>query len=102
MARKKTPEERLAELEQKKRQIQEQEKRERAKLQSAERKKDTRRKIALGGAIIAHARADPKAARYLKKLIDGMAERDKAAFEGWEVPKPEQSTATASGEKQET
>jgi hypothetical protein len=99
MARKKTPEERLAELERKKRHIQEQEKRERAKLQSAERKKDTRRKIALGGALIAEARRDPKAARYLKKLIDGMAERDKAAFEGWDTPEP--SAATASGEPQE-
>mgnify|MGYP006426841761 CR=1 FL=1 len=91
MARKKTPEERLAELEQKKQQIQAQAKRERAKLQSAERKKDTRRKIALGGALIAQARRDQQAAAYLKALIGEMPERDKAAFEGWDVPEPEQS-----------
>ena len=113
-ARRKTAEERLAKLDQKKKQLEARAQRERQKLRQAERKADTRRKVALGGALIAAARDDQRVARYLKALIEHMPDRDKRVFDGWEMPEPtpendggDQSTdspsaSTISGATQDT
>lgn len=95
MARKRTPQERLQELKQKKKKLEAQAQRERQKVRQEERKKDTRRKIALGGALIAQARTDSDAARLVQQLIAEMPERDRQAFEGWEPPKPAHESAAA-------
>ena len=89
-ARRKTPEERLADLDAKKKQLEARAQRERQRLRQAERKADTRRKIALGGALIAAARDDQRVARYVRSLIEHMPDRDKRAFDGWEMPEPKE------------
>ena len=49
-----------------------------------DRKVDTRRKILLGGALIAHARSDPEAAAYLNQLLrNWIGDRDRKVFGGW-------------------
>ena len=49
-----------------------------------ERRLDARRKIILGGALLAHARADPTAAEHLHQLLrDWIGDRDRKVFEGW-------------------
>lgn len=54
-----------------------------ARKRQAERKKDTRRKIILGGMMIAEARQDPARAATLKKKIAALPDRDRAVFDGW-------------------
>lgn len=54
-----------------------------AKLRAEDRKKDARRKIVLGGAIIGRAANDPKWVNVLQTAIRGMPEKDRALFEGW-------------------
>ena len=55
-----------------------------ARSREAERKRDTRRKVILGGALLALARAgDSAAASTLGKLLAGLPERDRKPFEGW-------------------
>jgi len=88
MARKKSPEERLAELEQRKKELEEKAKRERQQIQQRERKRDTRRKVLLGAKLIEHARENERVARYVQRIIDGLEGRDREPFEGWEVPTP--------------
>lgn len=49
---------------------------------AAERKKDTRRKIVLGGALLERAKADEEASAFVTRLIAGLArEHDKKLFE---------------------
>ena len=49
-----------------------------------DRKIDTRRKVLLGGALIAHARSDPAAAAYLDQLLrNWIGDRDRKVFDGW-------------------
>ena len=50
-----------------------------------ERRLDARRKILLGGALIAHARQDARIAAYIHHLLDQhIGDKDRQAFEGWE------------------
>ena len=56
----KTPEQKLAELQEKQRQIAERIKTENARIQSQKRKEDTRRKILAGSVALNHAEHDPK------------------------------------------
>lgn len=49
------------------------------------RKLDTKRKIVLGGWMIAEARKSPAALQRLKDLISGLPEKDRKAFDGWDV-----------------
>ena len=88
MARRKSPEERLADLEAKEQQIKARADKERQRLKQAERKADTRRKIAIGGAVIAYARSDKDIAYFLERLIANMSERDRKAFADWTPPAP--------------
>lgn len=59
-----------------------------AKLRSQDRRKDTRRKILLGGMLMSQARSRPDLARWVQARIAEMPERDRAAFDGWS-PTPE-------------
>ena len=53
-----------------------------ARENAAERKKDTRRKIVLGGALLERARTDKDASALVAKLIAGLArDHDKKLFE---------------------
>lgn len=60
-----------------------------AKLRAEDRKRDARRKIVLGGAVIGRAATDPKWANVLRTAIAGMPERDRALFDGWNIPAPD-------------
>ena len=73
----KTPEEKLAALQQQKAQIDARIKAEAAKVRTAERKKDTRRKVIAGALALEHAQRDPAFRATLNKLI------------GENVPRPE-------------
>lgn len=59
-----------------------------AKLSEQDRKKDTRRKILLGAFLIESARSNEQNARFLKSGISKMAARDRAVFNGWDIPPP--------------
>ena len=57
-----------------------------ARENASERKRDTRRKVILGGALMELATRDPAAAAMLQRLMDGLSrDHDKKAFEGWRV-----------------
>lgn len=58
---------------------------------AAERKRDTRRKVILGGALIDLAARDDRAMAMLDRLIDNLTrDQDKASFDDWERPRVEQ------------
>lgn len=57
----------------------------RAREKEGARKLDTRRKIVLGGFLIAEAKTDPGAMERLKMRIQNLPERDKLLFENWHV-----------------
>jgi hypothetical protein len=79
----KTTEQKLAELAEKKAQLEARIKQESAKLKSAERKKDTRRKVIAGALALEHAQRDPAFKATLMKLIGDNVSRqeDRALFE---------------------
>lgn len=56
-----------------------------ADLRARDRRADTRRKVLLGGALIALAKQDQRYAEFALKLISKMPERERAAFEGWQI-----------------
>ncbi len=59
------------------------------RVEKAERAADTRRKVILGGALIARASSDPVAAHMLADLIKRLdRQQDRTAFEGWNLPAP--------------
>lgn len=78
----KTPEETLAELEQRKAQIDARIKATAAKVRSAERKKDTRRKVIAGALALEHMAHDPAFKKAFEKLISEQVKRpeDRALF----------------------
>jgi len=57
----------------------------RAREKETARKLDTRRKIVLGGFLIAEAKTDSGAMARLKARIEALPERDKQLFENWHV-----------------
>ncbi len=57
----------------------------RAREKESARKLDTRRKIVLGGFLIAEAKSDLGALARLKARIEALPERDKQLFENWHV-----------------
>ena len=62
----------------------------RAREASAERKRDTRRKVILGGALIDLAARDDRALAMLNRLIDNLPrDRDRESFADWERPRAE-------------
>lgn len=56
-----------------------------ARTRSEQRKKDTRRKIILGGLVLAEARRDPLSAAKLAQRIQALPPRERAAFDGWSL-----------------
>lgn len=63
---------------------------------AAERKKDTRRKIVLGGALLEHAKADKEASALVSSLIAGLTrEHDRKLFEKIETTNPGPMTEKA-------
>lgn len=79
----KTTEEKLAELEAKKHQLDERIKREAAKLRAVDRKKDTRRKILAGAIALEHAAHDAGFREALERQISHNVKRadDRALFD---------------------
>lgn len=60
-----------------------------SKMREADRRADARRKIILGGAMIGRAGKSANWSKALGELIATLPERDRVAFEGWTLPKPE-------------
>ena len=79
----KTPEQRLAELEKQQEQIKARIQREKAKLRTTERKRDTRRKIIAGALALEHAGHDPAFGEQLQRILHRYVERpeDRALFD---------------------
>ena len=64
----------------------------RAREASAERKRDTRRKVILGGALVDLAGRDDRALAMLNRLIDNLPrDRDRESFAGWERPRADEA-----------
>lgn len=78
----KTPEEKIAELQEQRRQLDAQIEKHRARVRVQERKDDTRRKIIAGALALEHASIDPAFREELHKLIRQHVTRDgdKALF----------------------
>lgn len=69
-----------------------------ARENAAERKRDTRRKVILGGALIDLAARDDRAMAMLDRLIDNLTrDQDKASFDGWERPRAGNGGDTSGG-----
>lgn len=67
-----------------------------ARERTVERKRDTRRKVILGGALLELAGRDGDAAAMIKRLVAGLSrDRDRKTFDGWEVPSPVETSSTA-------
>ena len=59
-----------------------------ARERERERKRDARRKIVLGGALVAAVRGGDREARDVcRRILSGLSERDRKVFEGW-MPDP--------------
>ena len=56
-----------------------------ARARSAERKRDARRKIILGGLVLSEARRDPAMAGCVRQWIAGLPEKDRTPFQGWDL-----------------
>ena len=54
---------------------------ERQAIRQRERKRDMRRKILLGAALIEHAHKNERVARYVQRIIDGLEGRDRDPFD---------------------
>lgn len=60
-----------------------------ARLSQDERKRDTRRKIILGGLLLAAATKDDRYAKVVSALLARIErDNDRRAFQGWEPPAP--------------
>lgn len=68
-----------------------------ARERASDRKRDTRRKILIGAALLARASADARIADLVTELVAGLDRPvDRMAFEGWTVTKPVPATAPKS------
>ena len=57
-----------------------------ARERATERKRDTRRKVIAGGALFALVReGDEQARAVLARVLDGLPERSRPPFEGWQL-----------------
>lgn len=87
-----TPEEQIARAAQKKAKAEETIRRAQKALRDTERKKDTRRKIILGAALLDAADCNEGVARFLASVVDRLERpTDRAAFDGFELPRPKAS-----------
>ena len=84
-----TPEQQIARAAQTKAKAEETIRRAQKALRDTERKKDTRRKIILGAALLDAAERNESVARFLASAVDRLERpTDQAAFEGFELPRP--------------
>ena len=97
----KTPDQRLAELQQKKAQLEARIQKEKSALRQAERKRDTRRKVIAGALALEHAGIDEEFGQALSRLIYRYVKRaeDRALFG---LPPLERDEKTGQGEKDGT
>ena len=72
----KTPEEKIEELEKKQAQLKAKLSREKAALRTQQRKEDTRRKIVVGAIVLEHASKDERFADYLELLLNKAVTRE--------------------------
>ena len=90
----KTTVERLAELEKQAEAIKARMQALKAREKLADRKRDTRRKVILGGLLLAKAAEDEVYARVVERLLKAVERpADRSAFDGWEPPKTVATTA---------
>lgn len=87
-----TPEQQIIRAAQKKAKAEETIRRAQKDLRETERKKDTRRKVILGAALLDAAERNENAARFLASTV-GRLERpaDRAVFDGFVLPRPKGS-----------
>lgn len=86
------PEEQIARAAQKKAKAEETIRRAQKVLRDTERKKDTRRKIILGAALLDAAERSESVSRFLALIVDRLERpTDQAVFDGFELPKPKRS-----------
>lgn len=84
-----TPEEQITRATQKKAKAEEMIRRAQKAMRDTERKKDTRRKIILGAAMLDAANRSDSVAKFLASIVDRLERpTDQAAFDGFELPKP--------------
>lgn len=87
-----TPEEQITRVAQKKAKAEETIRRAQKAIRDTERKKDTRRKIILGAALLDAADRNESVARFLASIVDRLERpTDRAAFEAFELPRPKDS-----------
>ena len=88
-----TPEEQITRAAQKKAKAEETIRRAQKTLRDTERKKDTRRKIILGAALLDAADRNESVARLLASVVDRLERpTDQTAFEGFDLPRPKSSS----------
>lgn len=88
-----TPEEQITRAAQTKAKAEETIRRAQRTLRDTERKKDTRRKIILGAALLDAADRNESVARFLASVVDRLERpTDQTAFEGFDLPKPKGSS----------
>lgn len=75
MTKRKTPEEQLAELQQKEAQLKARIQKKKAEVSARNRKQDTRRKIIAGALALEHAEQDPAFGATLKRLLNTSVKR---------------------------
>lgn len=84
-----TPQEQITRAAQKKAKAEETIRRAQKALRDTDRKKDTRRKIILGAALIDAAGRNENVARFLASIVDRLERpADRTAFDGFELPGP--------------
>lgn len=87
-----TPEQQITRAAQKKAKAEETIRRAQKALRDTERKKDTRRKIILGAALLDAASRNESVARFLASTVDRLERpTDRAAFDGFDLPSPKGS-----------
>lgn len=87
-----TPEEQIARAAQKKAKAEETIRRAQKALRDTERKKDTRRKIILGAALLDAASRNESVARFLASTVDRLERpTDRAAFKDFDLPRPKRA-----------
>lgn len=88
-----TPEEQIARAAQKKAKAEEVIRRAKKALRETERKKDTRRKIILGAALLDAAERSESVSRFVASAVDRLERpTDQEAFEDFELPRPKRSS----------
>ena len=74
-----------------------------ARARTAERKRDTRRKIILGGALLDLAKNDRDAAKMIEQIVSDLSrDRDRKSFEGWKPPAPASALNPVSSKADQT